>query len=253
MPHIGITVGRVSLEGRLRFHCPEDYVRAVLDAGGWPALLPPETILAAGREILRRYDGFLLSGGGDLDPGSFGQKPHPATGAPDKIRDRAELALARWAAEEGLPCLGICRGLQVLNVALGGDLLQDLPSAGYPGHDQSAGRAVRTHLVIPTKGSPLADLMPEPAPVNSFHHQAIGRLAPVLAVAGRSPDGILEAVYLPGRPILAVQWHPENFATVAPEAAALFAWLVAEAERRAADLGRSTVRAAVRRAGHHPA
>ncbi|MCL6615096.1 MAG: gamma-glutamyl-gamma-aminobutyrate hydrolase family protein [Firmicutes bacterium] len=226
MAWIGITIGKAFWDERWRYYCPEDYVRAVLAAGGRPILLPAEALLAAGEEPVARCDGFLLSGGGDLDPRLFGQEPHPKNSRPDPARDRAEIALVRRAIEAGRPLLCICRGLQILNVTLGGDLIQDLPSSGYPGHEQAEPRWVTTHLVLPERGTLLAEIMPEPAMVNSFHHQAVGRLAPPLVAAARSPDGIVEAAELPGRPVLGVQWHPENYAHLAPEAARLFAWLV---------------------------
>ena len=229
MPQIGITIGTAVWEERRRYNCPGDYVRAVLAAGGRPVLLPAEYILAEGSVILTRFDGFVLSGGGDLDPRLFGQQPHPATGEPDRARDQAELNLARWAVAAGCPLLAICRGLQVLNVALGGDLLQDLPSAGYSGHYQAKPRTERTHSVVPSPDTPLARLIPAPVMVNSFHHQAIARLAKTLVPAASSADGIVEAVVATGRPVIGVQWHPENYAHLAADAAALFAWLVGEA------------------------
>ncbi|MGE5529831.1 MAG: gamma-glutamyl-gamma-aminobutyrate hydrolase family protein [Patescibacteria group bacterium] len=231
MPLIGITVGRVLSEGRLRHQCADDYVQAVAAAGGWPVLLPAEAILAAGAEFLARFDGFLLSGGGDLEPGLYGQDRHPATGEADPPRDQAELRLARSAVAQSRPILAICRGIQVLNVALGGDLVQDLPSAGYAGHDQAEPREIGTHPVEPVPGTPLAGILPAAALVNSFHHQAVSRLAAPLAAAAYAPDGLVEAVYIPGRSVLGVQWHPECQARHAPEAAALFTWLVAEAKR----------------------
>ncbi|MGQ9778934.1 MAG: gamma-glutamyl-gamma-aminobutyrate hydrolase family protein [Bacillota bacterium] len=232
MAWIGITIGKAFWEERWRYYCPEDYLRAVLAAGGWPLLLPAETVLAAGEELIGRCDGFLLSGGGDLEARLFGQEPHPANGPPDEARDRAEIALIRWALAAGRPLLCICRGVQVLNVALGGDLIQDLPSAGFPGHDQPGPRWERTHPVIPQEGTFLATLLEGPTMVNSFHHQAVGRPAPSLIVAARAPDGVIEALEMPGRPVLGVQWHPENYAHLAPEAARLFSWLVETARGR---------------------
>ncbi|NLG84039.1 MAG: gamma-glutamyl-gamma-aminobutyrate hydrolase family protein [Firmicutes bacterium] len=232
MAWIGITIGKAFWEERWRYFCPQDYPRAVAAAGGWPLLLPAETVLAAGEELLTRCDGFLLSGGGDLAPYLFGQEPHPASDPPDEVRDRAEIALVRMALTAGRPLLCVCRGLQVLNVALGGDLIQDLPSAGYHGHAQVGPREERTHQVIPEDGTFLATLLQGPAPVNSFHHQAVGRPAPSLVVAARAPDGVIEALEMPGRPVLGVQWHPENYAHLAPEAARLFGWLVEAARRR---------------------
>ncbi len=235
MPCIGITIGKTMFDGRWRYLCAEDYVKAVLAAGGRPVLLPAETILAAGESLAAECDGFVLSGGGDLAAELFGQSPHPANSVPDPVRDRAELLLASSALRARRPILAICRGLQVLNVALGGDLLQDLPSAGFSGHDQAEPRTVRTHSVTPVAGTLLAELLPSSVPVNSFHHQAVGRLAGDLVVAGRSPDGVIEAAALPGRPVLGVQWHPECYAHLAPDAARLFSWLVGEAGHAAGE------------------
>ncbi len=231
MPRIGITIGKVLSDGRWRYQCAEDYVQAALAAGSRPVLLPAETILATGESLAREYDGFILSGGGDLEAGSFGQPPHPANGEPDLARDQAELFLASLAVRTGRPLLAICRGLQVLNVALGGDLLQDLPTAGFPGHDQAEPRTARTHPVDLVGGTLIGELLSTPIMVNSFHHQAVGRLAEDLAVAGRSPDGVIEAAVLPGRPVLGVQWHPEGYAHLAQDAARLFSWLVGESGR----------------------
>jgi putative glutamine amidotransferase len=232
MALIGVTVSKVLVDGRWRHQLPEDYTRAVAAAGGWPVLLPSAAILDAGEELLRRFDGFLLAGGGDLDPALYGQVPHPATGIAEPERDRAEIKLCRFAIETGLPTLAVCRGIQALNVALGGDLLQDLPSAGLFGHNQAGARHEQTHAVIPAPGSLLARISPGPVMVNSFHHQATGRLGRGLEVAGRSPDGVVEAVWLPGKPILGVQWHPECYAERDGDAAGLFRWLVKEAESR---------------------
>lgn len=232
-PSIGVTIGKDFYGERWRYHCPDDYVRAVASAGGAPVLLPGATIAAAGPGIAARLDGLLLSGGGDLDPAHFGQEPHPANGPVDAERDRAELDLVAWALEEDLPILAICRGMQVLNVALGGDLIQDLPSAGYPGHKQdSPSRAAKAHRVAPVPGTALYSLAAGPYMVNSFHHQAVGSLAGRLAAAAYADDGLVEAVVYPGRPVIGVQWHPESYAHEAPEAAALFAWLVRESARR---------------------
>ena len=223
---IGVTLGKAWSDGRWRHQCASCYLEAVLKAGGEPVPLPAETILAGGAALLKRFDGFVLSGGGDLDPALYGQETHPATGAAETPRDRGELMLIGCALEANRPLLAICRGIQVLNVALGGDLVQDLPSAGFTGHDQAEAREARTHTVIPVPDSPIHALSPAAFKVNSFHHQALGKLGKGLAIAGQAPDGVIEAVWLPGRPVLGVQWHPETYAHEAAEAAGLFRWLV---------------------------
>jgi putative glutamine amidotransferase len=182
---------------------------------------------------LARLDGLLFSGGGDLDPATYGAPPHRLVAGVDLQRDAAELALARWASVEGRPLFGICRGLQVLNVALGGSLYADVSQ--HPGairHTYSPGfpTDLRPHDVRVEPGTCLADLLGAPrVAVNSLHHQASQSLAPGLVAAAFAPDGLVEAVELPGHPFaLAVQWHPECLPG-APEMQRLFAAFVAAA------------------------
>ena len=211
-PLVGITLG----DGRAGFHAlREDYVRSVEQAGAAPVLLAP--LAPAGvPALVDRLDGLVLSGGGDVDPSLYGRPPHPKLGRVNRRRDEFELALAREALARDLPLLAICRGLQVLNVATGGTLVQDIPSEleGASGHDAPGPRWKRSHDVELTPHACLrAILGRDTVAVNSFHHQAIDRLGAGLEVCGRCPgDGVIEAVEDRSRRFaLAVQWHPESF------------------------------------------
>jgi putative glutamine amidotransferase len=202
---------------------PVDYVRAVERAGGRPLLVPPA---ADGvDETLDALDGLILSGGSDLDPELYGQDAHPETTGVVLERDRAELALLEAALERDLPVLAICRGSQVLNVALGGDLVQHLPEVvGDEKHKHTPG-SFADHDVEVEKDTRLAEIVGDHAPVKSHHHQGFGRIGEGLRVAARAEDGTVEAVEDPSRRFaLGVLWHPE-----AGEDAALFEALVAEA------------------------
>lgn len=211
-PLVGITVGG----GRAGFHAVrEDYVRSLEQAGAVPVLLAP-LAPAGAPALLDRLDALLLSGGGDLDPALYGRPPHPKLGRVDRRRDEFELALAREALARDLPLLAICRGLQVLNVATGGSLLQDIPSEleGASRHDAAGPRWKRSHDVELSPHACLRTILGrDTVAVNSFHHQAIDRLGEGLAVAARCPaDGVIEAVEERSRRFaLAVQWHPESF------------------------------------------
>ena len=197
----------------------ERYYTAVVHAGGTPVLIPLLDELEVLRAAYELCDGILLPGGVDMDPASFGQAPHPRLGRVDPARDRVEVTLTRWAVEDRKPLLGLCRGLQVLNVALGGTLWQDIEA-------QCQG-AIR-HDYFPTLGFPRdhlaheVELQPDTRlgrlierdriPVNSMHHQAIQSLASSLVAAAVAPDGLIEAAELPGDAfVLGVQWHPEVF------------------------------------------
>lgn len=189
------------------------YLEAVSAAGGVPVLLP----WAQGGEleaVLARLDGLLLTGGGDLDPQLYGEAPHPRLGLVSPPRDEAELALVRWALAHRLPALGICRGAQVMVVALAGALYQDLPSQvpqavphqgqGEPGRIPHPVRLAAGSLVAKALGQ-------EELVVNSSHHQAPSRLGEGMVPTAWSPDGLVEAVEVNGHPfLLGVQWHPEE-------------------------------------------
>ena len=192
-----------------------DYVESVRRAGGEPCVLQLNAAPS-----LKELDGVLLTGGGDIDPAIYKEPRHPKTNDPDQARDSFELELARLALEDGLPILGVCRGLQVMNVAAGGTLIQDIPSeVNHPlGHQIDAPLFAMAHEVWVARGSALAKMMDEELDggevlqVNSRHHQAIKDTAPGFEVSATAPDGVIEAIERPtSRFCVAVQWHPENF------------------------------------------
>jgi putative glutamine amidotransferase len=207
------------------------YVAAVQRAGGLAVLLPPDPALVEGPdEVLDRLDGLMLAGGADVDPSAYGAQPHPETGPTIPERDAFELALARRALERELPFLGICRGMQVLNVALGGTLHQHLPDLlGHERHRHTPG-AFGDHDVRLEPGSLAARAAGQHVhPTKSHHHQGIDAVGEGLRVSGwAAEDGLPEAIEAPGaRFALGVQWHPE-----ADEASRLVAALVQEARTR---------------------
>lgn len=209
------------------------YVRAIEDAGGLPVILSPALTNETLRAMFERLDGLLLSGGGDIDPAIYGEEPHASIWGLDMNRDRAELAMAKWAADAQTPLLCICRGTQVLNVALGGSLVQDIASMvpealTHMYDEETMPREAVAHPVKVEADSLLASLIQgAQADVNSWHHQSIKRVANDLKVVALSPDGIVEAIELPGhRFALGVQWHPEWLYDRQPEMQRLFAGLV---------------------------
>ncbi len=192
-------------------------------------LVPPS--IEGVDETLDALDGLIFSGGADLDPALYGQDAHPETDRPFPLRDDGEFVLLRAALERDLPTLGICRGSQVLNVALGGDLVQHLPDVvGHDDHKDVPG-LYADHDVTIEPGSKLGDILGSRAPVKSHHHQGLGHVGRGLTVAARAEDGTVEALEDPSRRFaLGVLWHPE-----AGEDMALFEALVAEAARYRAE------------------
>lgn len=196
----------------------EDYLESVRRAGGEPI----EVVVGgeAPEQILSRVDGLMLTGGGDVDPKLYGEKPHGTFHEAETGRDAFEIALARTAMAKGIPLLAICRGMQVLNVAMGGTLVQDIPSqiTGALQHSVPQPRAGSAHEVWVSKGSTLATLLKdhmedgETCHVNSRHHQSVKDVAKGFEVTATSPDGVIEAMEKNDVPYcIAVQWHPENF------------------------------------------
>lgn len=193
-----------------------DYLESLRRAGGDPVEVGGDETPAA---IVARAGGILLTGGGDVDPALYGEAPHPSYDAAEPGRDAFEIALARAAIEADVPLLAICRGMQVVNVAGGGTLVQDIPSeiAGALTHSIPEPRFAIAHEVWVTKGSRLWTIMAdkldgESLQVNSRHHQAVRRAADGFEVTATAPDGVIEAMERPAsRFCLAVQWHPENF------------------------------------------
>jgi len=217
-PIIGITAGG---EGDYRLN--RHYVDAVSAAGGVPII-----IVCGAREALLACDGIILSGGGDISPGLCGISSYDPVylDSPDPVRDRFELEIAALAFEKGIPTLGICRGLQVMNTALGGSIIFHIE-----GHIQKGDKDQPSHSVLVKEGGLLSRLVDkECLEVNSFHHQAPGTLSPYLAVSAVSDDGVLEAAEAVKHPFyLGVQWHPEHMEGHSSEI--LFAALCNAAER----------------------
>jgi putative glutamine amidotransferase len=208
-PIIGITRNRR----------PADYEQAIRVAGGEPKLLDWEAVPPGG--ALQGVDGLVLTGGGDVDPKHYGQTPSPHVELAEPGRDEFELALSRAALEGDLPILAICRGLQVLNVAAGGTLLQHVPDAVGEGIVHSTDNKPKNeiaHQVRIAPGSALAGALGprvmaiETCAVNSRHHQAVDAIAPGFVVSATAPDGIVEAIERSDRRFcVGVEWHPENF------------------------------------------
>jgi putative glutamine amidotransferase len=234
-PIIASTVYRKSIPQRRPidvYGLMPSYTEAISKAGGIPLLIPlglsEEDLLA----ILERVDGLLLPGGGDIDPFIYNDQRHPTVYGVDPERDRTEIFMARAAVTRGKPFLAICRGIQVLNVALGGTLWQDVPSqiSGSLDHHASEDqpRSHLAHTVEVTPDSRLARLLGKRRNwVNSYHHQSIRDLAPELALTARAEDGVIEGVEMADHPFgVGVQWHPENLVDDDPAMLAIFSGLV---------------------------
>jgi putative glutamine amidotransferase len=204
--------------GIVHGHGVGDYVEAIRRAGGEPRILEPET--DSPEAVIAEIDGLLLTGGADVDPALYGEQTHPKTTIVPPVRDRFELELARLAMERDMPLLGICRGEQVMNVAGGGTLIQDIPSqvGGALTHSIDTPLNVSAHEVWITPGSRLWQAMceqledGETSQVNSRHHQAVDHLGEGFDVSATAPDGVIEAIEKRNaRFCVGVQWHPENF------------------------------------------
>lgn len=212
-PRIGITCALGGSEQRERFSLPEQYVRTVVSVGGFPVLLPCHEAVDV-RSALDFLDGLLLPGGGDVDPIWFGEEPIVGIGSIDPIADAAEIALCDAFIKAGKPVLGICKGCQVMNIAAGGDIYQDLyrQTQTRLQHRQTAPDWHPTHKVQVAPGSMLERIVGRSdLRVNSFHHQGVRRVADSLAACATAADGLVEAVE--GRTAafaLGVQWHPER-------------------------------------------
>ncbi|RAV07295.1 gamma-glutamyl-gamma-aminobutyrate hydrolase family protein [Mycolicibacterium sp. GF69] len=194
---------------------PAIYFDGVGLAGGTSVLLPPQPVDAdIAERLLDGLDGLILTGGRDVVPASYGQERHPATDedvAEDRRRDELEFALVRGAMRRGMPVLGICRGAQVLNVALGGTLHQHLPDVIGHGRHQQGSAVFSTSTVRTVPGTRLAGLIGDSSDAQCYHHQAIDRPGDGLVVSAQDEDGVIEAVEILGDAfVLAVQWHPEE-------------------------------------------
>jgi putative glutamine amidotransferase len=211
---------------------PLDYVDAVERAGGRPVLIPPSE--DGLEETLDALDGIVFSGGADVDPALYGAEAHLETDDPQQRRDAAEMALLHAALERDVPTLAVCRGVQLLNVSRGGDLVQHLPErVGHERHRETPG-AFSQHPVEVRSGSRLAGVVGSGPHVTSHHHQSLGRTGEGLVETAWAEDGTVEAVEDPSRRFaIGVQWHPE-----ASDDQALIEALVEEAQRYRAERGR---------------
>ncbi len=228
-PIIGITA---SVDGKADWYQQRsNYITAIEQCGGIPVILPP--IVKKIEMIVTRLDGLLFAGGGDLDPLHFNEEPQYKLNYDHPLRDQFELALIKAALTQGKPILGICRGIQVLNVALGGTLYQEIHEQveGALTHQHSSGEPM--HTIKIKEGYLLARLSGKTElRVNSFHHQAVRRVAPGLIVSAIANDGVIEAIEYPQHHfVLGVQWHPERMRDHDNVSNALFTGLIEAAQR----------------------
>ena len=241
-PVIGITCSR-SVEGRWSDYSLghftefafDAYSQAVLHCGGAPVLVPISQNKNSLQAICSSLDGVILSGGPDINPRFYRSEPHNGLKDVDEAQDEMEIALTRHALAADMPILGICRGLQLLNVAMGGNLYQDIPQqvAGAINHSPRADRSIVTHNVQIESGTRLHGILKRRSLwVNSKHHQAVKEPASGLVVSAVASDGIVEALEDPRRPfVLAIQWHPEGLWHKDLSAKRLFKALIAAAGR----------------------
>lgn len=211
------------------------YIQAILNNGGMPLVIPAVSLRTSAEEALSMCDGILVPGGEDVHPWHYGEEPTPLMGAVRPEIDEAWLAAGRWAKENKIPMLGICKGIQLINVLYGGSLYQDLSmrGEGVLQHMQQYDRIYLTHHVEVAEGSRLAEVLGAGRhATNSMHHQAIKELGEGLKASAYADDGVIEAVEDEEGLVLAVQWHPEGLTESAPEMNKLFADLVHRAEAR---------------------
>lgn len=218
------------------FALAQTYVQAVTSVGGAPVILPPYLEQSLLRAAFDGIDGLILSGGGDIHPSAFGERDRGLLWRVDQERDRTELSLARWAVTEALPVLAICRGIQVLNVASGGTMIQDIPTQvqNALSHSSVVGRPLPriAHTVDVEPDTRLAALIGAGRiDVNSAHHQAVETVGHDLVATARAPDGVIEGLETPDHPFcIGVQWHPEVMIETAPPMRRLFKGLIEAAQ-----------------------
>lgn len=221
----GIRSGTIAGLRRSGIVAADKVLDAITRAGGDPVIIPP----CDPRDLSRRlsvFDGVVMPGGGDLDPSTYGASLDERTDATDAIQDAFDLSVARAAVDMELPFLAICRGMQVVNVVLGGTLLQHVPDSHVRHRDS-------VHPVWMEPDSHVARAMGGRIfEVSSYHHQALDRLGEGLHVVGRAEDGCVEVIEHDRAPMLAVQWHPEDDAEIAPHQQGLFDTVIAQARRR---------------------
>jgi putative glutamine amidotransferase len=220
---VAILIGR---DPEPRFSLHRGYVDAVLAVGATPVLVPvsPVEHVARAVEVASLCDALLVTGGGDVDPFLYGEEAAPEVAGVDRGRDLGEMACVEDARVRGVRILGICRGTQLLNVAFGGSLIQDLPSAGFPGHSDEARWNQPVHEIDAKPDSLAAVALDGVTHVNSLHHQAVKAVGAGLTATAWSADGVVEAIEADG--LLGVQWHPERMFAEDARHLAAFRWLV---------------------------
>ncbi len=230
-------IGVSSVSSSSSASAPLTYINAIRNAGGIPLVIPMTTDTVQLNAILNTITGLVMTGGEDVNPlPYYGEEPHPKMGEIAPERDAFDYTLIQMAVKKGIPVLGICRGMQMLNVAMGGSLIQDIPSqvkGSMVDHRQEAPNYCATHTIIIQKKSLLYDLLQtESIAVNSFHHQAVKKTAPSLKVIAVAKDGVVEAIEGTGKVrALGLQFHPEAFASRGEcEFSPIFEWLVNEAK-----------------------
>src|SRR5262245_6635281 len=234
LPLIGVSTSITVGAQPERAYVNSTYLHAIQQAGAVPVALPPQLSAVSIKRLVWGLDGLLLTGGGDVDPALFGELPHPTLYDVAPARDTVETIAVRIALERRRPVLAICRGIQVLNVALGGTLYQDVTTE--PGteirHSQEAARDQPTHKIKVDPGSRLAETLgADEIEVNSMHHQAVKAMGGDLAAVAWAPDQIIEGIELADRSrfVLGVQWHPEELISLSEPARRLFSALVTAA------------------------
>ena len=232
-PVIGVTTyHEMNEQRRWRYVTNQTYIDAILGAGGIPVLIPLNVVQSDDKSLLRtlyeRVDGILIPGGGDIHPEFYSQYITPNDIRVDRNRDMVEITLAQWAYEDDQPLLGICRGQQVINVALGGTLIHDIPSEQpselLHDHDDHIPPSHLAHVVGLDSESRLGQILGvNKIEVNSLHHQAVADIAPPLKVNAYADDGIIEGVEIPDAYFyIGVQWHPEWITSTVPAMKNLF-------------------------------
>lgn len=216
---VAVTAGRWPKE---RYSLHRGYLDGVRAVGATPVVVPAGAVDDLGA-VLDVCGALIVTGGGDVEPACYGEAPAVTLMEVDQDRDALEVAAVHGARARSLPVLGICRGAQVLAVALGGSLHQDLPMAGFPSHWHEDRQNEAVHDVMAENGSLASEALAGATRVNSIHHQAIARVGPELEVTARCPDGVIEAVE--GERMLGLQWHPERLLSD-PRHLAPFEWLV---------------------------
>ena len=237
---IGISTGLITDDGGIfpgyrRIYVNEDYINAILSAGGVPVMIPMNGDRAALSAVVDKLDALLITGGDDIDPIYYGEEPHRGLGKIVPERDSYDFTLYELARERHLPILGVCRGFQLINVAEGGSLYQDLGerSGEVLKHSQGHSPRVATHSVAVKAGSRLAEILGVTSHrVNSFHHQTVKKVGEPLTEVATAADGVTEAIELPGDDFLiAVQWHPEMLERVDPVMRKLWSAFIAAGQQ----------------------